>query len=76
MQAPEHPLAASRYDCVVIGAGVRLPPRSRLTFEALLHASHRGARDAAIALNTHPEDSDLAAGRWPGASAARPGRPG
>ena len=71
----ERQLAASRYDCVVIGAGIRLPPRSLLTFEALLNAIHRGAPGAALALNTRPEDSDAAAARWLGAAAAKPGRP-
>ena len=39
--AVERRLAEGRYDCVVIGAGVRLP-RSRLVlFEALVNAIHR-----------------------------------
>jgi hypothetical protein len=57
-------LAGDRYDCVVIGAGVRVPP-SRLTlFEALINAIHGAAPQAAIAFNTRPEDSGAAAARW------------
>src|SRR5262245_34135373 len=60
----ERHLADGRYDCVVVGAGVRLPP-SRLTlFEAVVHAIHRAAPGAAIAFNSRPEDSGTAAARW------------
>jgi hypothetical protein len=57
-------LAAHNYDCVVIGGGIRLPPRSLSMFEAVLNAVHRGAPGAAIAFNTRPEDSADAAARW------------
>ena len=63
-QAVERQLASKSYDCVVIGAGVRLPPRSLTDFEAVINAVHRGAPTATIALNTRPEDSADAAGRW------------
>ena len=57
-------LASKSYDCVVIGAGVRLPPRHLGDFEAIINAVHRGAPSAAIAFNTRPEDSAEAAARW------------
>ena len=57
-------LDAARYDCVVVGAGVRLPPRRRAIFEAVVNAVHRMAPGAAIAFNTRPEDSADAAARW------------
>jgi hypothetical protein len=57
-------LAATTYDCVVIGAGVRLPPKSLLLFETVINAVHRAAPNAAIAFNTRPEDSADAAARW------------
>ena len=62
----EHQLAAKSYDCVVIGAGVRLPPKGLALFEAVINAVHRCAPNAAIAFNTRPEDSGDAAGRWVG----------
>ena len=67
----EHHLAQKRYDCVVIGAGVRLPPRSLVLFEALINAIHKSAPGAAIAFNTTPHDSADAAARWlrPGSGA-------
>jgi hypothetical protein len=49
------------YDCVVIGAGIRLPPPSLSVFEAVINAVHRAAPDAAIAFNTRPEDTADAA---------------
>jgi hypothetical protein len=62
--AVEHLLASTNYDCVVIGAGVRLPPRRLAIFEAVLNAVHKGAPGAVIAFNTRPEDSADAAARW------------
>ena len=60
----ERLLASASYDCVVIGAGVRLPPRRVAVFEAVINAVHKAAPGAAIAFNTTPEDSADAAARW------------
>jgi hypothetical protein len=60
----ERQLASKSYDCVVIGAGVRLPPRRLALFEAVINAVHKGAPGAAIAFNTRPDDSADAAARW------------
>jgi hypothetical protein len=62
--AVERQLAAATYDCVVIGAGVRLLPRNFLLFEALVNTVHKAAPGAAIAFNTVPQDSADAAARW------------
>jgi hypothetical protein len=61
--AVERQLASKSYDCVVIGAGVRLPPRGLPLFEAVINAVHKAAPGAAIAFNTRPEDSADAAAR-------------
>src|SRR3546814_6293342 len=53
----EEQLASARYDCVVIGAGLRLPPKSLSLFERVLNAVHKAAHGAAIAFNKHPEDT-------------------
>ena len=58
-----HQLASTSYDCVVIGAGVRLPPRGLALFEAVINAVHKAAPGAAIAFNTRPDDSAVAAAR-------------
>jgi hypothetical protein len=60
----ERQLASRIYDCVVIGAGVRLPPRRLGLFEAVINAVHKAAPGATIAFNTRPEDSADAAARW------------
>jgi hypothetical protein len=57
-------LADGRYECVVIGAGLRLLPGRLGLFEALVNAIHRDAPSAAIAFNTRPEDTGAAAARW------------
>jgi hypothetical protein len=57
-------LAGATYDCVVIGAGLRLPPKSLLLFEKVVNAVHTAAPGAALAFNTAPEDTAQAANRW------------
>ena len=60
----ENLLGSKRYDCVVIGAGVRLPPRRLAIFETVINAIHKAAPGATIAFNTRPDDSADAAARW------------
>jgi hypothetical protein len=60
----ERQLASTTYDYVVIGAGVRLPPRRLAYFKAVINAVHKGAPRSVIAFNTRPEDSADAAARW------------
>jgi hypothetical protein len=67
----ERQLASARYDCVVIGAGVRLPPRRLAIFETVINTVRKSAPGAAIAFNTRPDDSADAAARWLPAEAAR-----
>jgi hypothetical protein len=62
--ALERYLASKSYDCVVIGAGVRLPARGLALFETVINAVHKAAPSAAIAFNTRPEDTADAAARW------------
>jgi hypothetical protein len=57
-------LAGDVYDCVVIGAGVRLPLSQLVLFEAVVNVVHRAAPQAAIAFNSRPDDSGAAAARW------------
>ena len=54
----------TNYDCVVIGGGVRLPPRNLALFEVVINAVRKAAPAAAIAFNTRPDDSADAAARW------------
>jgi hypothetical protein len=60
----EKQLANAAYDCVVIGGGIRLPPKSLPLFETAVNVVHKAAPNAAIAFNTRPEDTAEAAARW------------
>jgi hypothetical protein len=52
-----HALASAHFDCVVIGAGLRLPPKHLVLFEAILNIVHRLAPDTRIAFNSNPADT-------------------
>jgi hypothetical protein len=60
----ERQLRSRNYDCVVIGGGVRLPPRNLALFEIVINAIRKAAPGTAIAFNTRPDDSADAAARW------------
>jgi hypothetical protein len=51
-----------RWDCVVIGGGIRIPASGLELFERVVNAVHRGAPGTAIAFNKNPEDTADAAG--------------
>ena len=50
-------LGRSRYDAVLIGAGLRTLPPYALLFEALVNAVHEAAPQARFAFNTNPADT-------------------
>jgi hypothetical protein len=60
----ERRLSLMKYDCVVIGGGIRMPPKSLLLFEQIVNAVRRADPGASIAFNTRPEDTGDAAARW------------
>jgi hypothetical protein len=60
----EAQLAKESYDCVVIGGGLRVPPKSLALFERVVNTVHKAAPHAAIAFNTRPDDTAAAAARW------------
>jgi hypothetical protein len=60
----ERQLRSANYDCVVIGGGVRLPPRHLALFEVVINAIRKAAPGTAIAFNTGPHGSTDAAARW------------
>ncbi|MET0384361.1 MAG: hypothetical protein ABW321_00305 [Polyangiales bacterium] len=57
-------LAAERFDCVLVGAGIRLLEPMFGLFEQLVNAIHAGAPNAKIAFNTNPKDTAEAVQRW------------
>jgi hypothetical protein len=57
-------LKAKPFDCVVIGAGLRLPAPQLLLFEKIINLIHRLAPTACICFNTNPADTVQAVQRW------------
>jgi hypothetical protein len=57
-------LSESKYDCIVIGAGIRTLPAHFLLFEKLINAVHQHAPEAKICFNTKPSDTAEAVQRW------------
>jgi hypothetical protein len=57
-------LGRRRFDCVLIGAGVRTVPSNLLLFEKLINVVHSSAPQAKICFNTKPDDTAAAIERW------------
>ena len=57
-------LEQRRFDCVLIGAGVRANPGNLLLFEKLINVVHEHAPQAKICFNTLPSDTAAAVQRW------------
>jgi hypothetical protein len=57
-------LKEKRFDCVVIGAGIRTLPRYFSLFEKLINVVHEHAPEARICFNTKPDDTAAAVSRW------------
>jgi len=57
-------LRSASYDCVVIGAGLRLPPERLMLFEKIINLVHALAPQARICFNTTPADTAEAVQRW------------
>lgn len=54
----------SRYDLVLIGAGIRAIPANFAPLERLISVVHEGAPQAKICFNTRPDDTEQAVRRW------------
>lgn len=57
-------LRSKRYDCVVIGAGLREPAPRLLLFEKIINLIHTHAPAARICFNSNPADTAAAVQRW------------
>lgn len=60
----ENQLKQMRFDCVLIGAGVRANPSNLLLFEKLVNVVHQYAPQARLCFNTLPSDTVAAVQRW------------
>ena len=58
-------LSRENYDCIMIGAGVRILPQHTVLFEKIINAVHQKAPPSSkICFNTNPGDSVDAVLRW------------
>jgi len=57
-------LQQKRFDCVLIGAGVRANPSNFLLFEKMINVVHAHAPQAKLCFNTLPSDTAAAVKRW------------
>jgi hypothetical protein len=63
-QVATRALSSRSFDCVVIGAGLRVPPPQLLLFEKIINLVHTLAPAARICFNTNPGDTVQAVQRW------------
>ncbi len=57
-------LRQKRFDCILIGAGVRTNPSNFMLFEKLINVVHEHAPQAKLSFNTVPSDTAAAVRRW------------
>ena len=57
-------LAAQAFDCIVIGAGVRMTTKHVAAFEQVIDAVRSGVPQTPLAFNASPDSSGEAAARW------------
>ena len=50
-------LSNSKFDCILIGAGIRVSPEYFLLFEKVVNIVHQKASSSIICFNTNPNDS-------------------
>jgi len=60
----QNKLAERPWDCVMIGAGVRVNPSNFILFEKLVNVVHEHAPRAKICFNQMPADIGQAVQRW------------
>ncbi len=63
-QVVEDKLRSKPYDCVMMGAGIRIIPSNFLLFEKLINVVHANAPRAKLCFNTMPHDTAEAVMRW------------
>jgi hypothetical protein len=57
-------LGQTSFDCILIGAGVRLAPQNTRLFEKLVNIARTEAPQAKLCFNTEPTDTAEAIQRW------------
>jgi hypothetical protein len=58
-------LSRENFECIMIGAGIRILPQHTVMFEKIINAVHQKAPPSSkICFNTNPDDSAEAVLRW------------
>jgi|ERR671922_706046 hypothetical protein len=58
-------LSRERFDCIMIGAGVRMLPQNTILFEKIINTIHqKSSPSSKICFNTNPSDTVEAVVRW------------
>ena len=57
-------LKQKRFDCILIGAGIRTVPSNFILFEKFINVVHEHAPQAKLCFNTNPNDTAEAVQRW------------
>lgn len=57
-------LSENKFDCILIGAGIRVSPEYFLLFEKVVNMIHQKTSSLIICFNTNPNDSLEAIQRW------------
>jgi len=57
-------LKQKRFDCILIGAGIRTLTKHFILFERLINVVHAHAPQAKLCFNTKPSDTAEAVQRW------------
>ena len=58
-------LSREKYECIMVGAGIRLLPQNTVMFKKILNTSHqKAASSSKICFNTNPSDTIEAVLRW------------
>ena len=60
----QNQLKQKRWDCVMVGAGVRTNPSNFMLFEKLINVVHEHAPQAKLCFNQLPSDTAEAVKRW------------
>lgn len=50
-------ISQKQFDCIVIGAGIRIIPEHLLLFEKVINLVHQNVPDSRICFNTNPTDT-------------------
>jgi hypothetical protein len=57
-------LNQKQFDCILIGAGIRVMPSNFILFEKLINLLHKHAPQSIICFNTQPSDTAESVERW------------